>query len=130
MARRASSSIHPGIIIGAVVAIIVAVIAGKSLLGKKSVSFADIAPLDVAELLENGNSLRGNEYLIKGQIDEKLQWTPDRGQLVSIKVGEDYVAIKIPQNFNKLNIDAKQEYAFRVKFEQGGIPVATGVDRL
>jgi hypothetical protein len=130
MARRASSSIHPGVIIGAVAAIAVAVIAGKSLLGKKSASFRDIAPLSVEELLENGNSLRGNEYVIEGQIDEKLQWTHDRGQLVSVKVGEDFVAIRIPQDFNKLNIDTKQKYAFRVKFEQGGIPVATGVNRL
>ena len=40
----------------------------------------------VDELLENGNSLRGNEYVIEGQIDEKLQWTTNRGQLVSVKI--------------------------------------------
>ena len=134
MARRASSSIHPGIIIGAIAAIIVAVIAGKSMLGKKSASFGDIATLQVDELLENGNSLRGNEYVVEGQIDQKLQWTTDRGQLVSVRVsapgGDEFVGIEIPPEFNKLNIDAKQKYAFRVKFKQGGIPVATGVNRL
>lgn len=134
MARRASSSLHPGIIIGAIAAIIVAVIAGKSMLGKKTASFGDIAKLQVSELLENGNSLRGNEYVIEGQIDEKLQWTTDRGQLVSIRVpaaaGDEFVGIEIPPKFNNLNIDTKQKYAFRVKFKQGGIPVATGVDRL
>lgn len=71
---------------------------------------------------------------MEGQIDEKLQWTADRGQLVSVKVtsgGKDeFVAIRIPQEFNKLNIDTRQKYAFRVKFEQGGIAVATGVNRL
>ena len=134
MARRASSSLHPGIIIGAIAAIIVAVIAGKSMLGKKSASFGDIATLQVDELLENGNSLRGNEYVVEGQIDQKLQWTTDRGQLVSVRVsapgGDEFVGIEIPPEFNKLNIDAKQKYAFRVKFKQGGIPVATGVNRL
>lgn len=134
MARRASSSIHPGAIIGGIVAIVVAIIAGKSLLGKKSASFGDVATLSVEELLENGNSLRGNEYVVEGQIDEKLQWTADRGQLVSVKItsaGKDeFVAIRIPQEFNKLNIDTRQKYAFRVKFEQGGIAVATGVNRL
>lgn len=134
MARRASSSLHPGIIIGAIAAIVVAVVAGKSLLGKKTASFGDIATLKVDELLENGNSLRGNEYVIEGQIDEKLQWTTTRGQLVSIRVdapgGEEFVGIEIPPEFNKLNIDTKQKYAFRVKFKQGGIPVATGVNRL
>ena len=134
MARRASSSIHPGIIIGAIAAIIVAVVAGKSMLGKKSASFGDIATLQVDELLENGNSLRGNEYVVEGQIDQKLQWTTDRGQLVSVRVsapgGDEFVGIEIPPEFNKLNIDSKQKYAFRVKFKQGGIPVATGINRL
>ena len=134
MARRASSHIHPGIIIGAIAAIVVAVIAGKSLIGKKSASFGEVAKLSVDELLENGNSLRGNEYVIEGQIDEKLQWTTDRGQLVSLKVeapgGDEFVGIEIPNKFSKLNIDTKQKYAFRVKFRQGGIAVATDVNRL
>lgn len=134
MARRASSSFHPGIIIGAIVAIAVLVFAGKSLLGKKSSSFGDVPKLSVDELLENGNSLQGNEYVIEGQIDEKLQWTPDRGQLVSLKVdspgGDEFVGIEIPAEFNKHNIDSKQKYAFRVKFRKGGIPVATGLNRL
>ncbi len=134
MARRASSSLHPGIIIGVIAAIIVVVIAGKSLLGKKTAGFGNVASLQIDELLENGNSLRGNEYVVEGQIDEKLQWTTDRGQLVSVRVespgGDKFVGIEIPPEFNKLNIDAKQKYAFRVKFKQGGIPVATGVNRL
>jgi hypothetical protein len=134
MARRASSKIHPGILVGAIAAMVVAIIAGKSLLGKKSASFSEVSKLSVEELLENGNSLRGNEYVIEGQIDEKLQWTTGRGQLVSVRVsapgGDEFVGIEIPQNFNKLNIDTKQKYAFRVKFRQGGIAVATGVNRL
>lgn len=134
MPRRASSSLHPGIIIGAVAAIVVAVIAGKSLLGKKASSFGEATPLDLQQLLEDGNSLRGNEYVVQGQIDEKLQWTTDRGQLVSVKVdtpaGDEFIGIEIPPEFSKLNIDAKQKYTFRVKFRQGGIAVATGVDRL
>ena len=134
MARRASSKLHPGIIIGAVAAIEVAVIAGKSLIGKKSSTFGDTAKLSVNELLENGNSLRGNEYVIEGQIDEKIQWTTNRGQLVSVRIeapsGDQFVGIEIPQEFSKLNMETKQKYAFRVKFRQGGIPVATGVNRL
>ena len=134
MARRASSSLHPGIIIGAIAAIAVAIFVGKSLIGKKSAGFGDVAKLSVDELLENGNSLRGNEYVVEGQIDEKLQWTASRGQVVSVKVGspggDEFVAIEIPEPFNNLNIDAKQKYLFRVRFRQGGIAVATGVNRL
>jgi hypothetical protein len=134
MARRASSSIHPGILIGGVAAIVLAIVAGKSFVGKKSANFADTPKLEVQELLENGNSLRGNEFVVEGQIDEKLQWTSLRGQVVSIKVsapgGDDFVGIEIPPEFNKLNLDTRQKYSFRVKFRQGGIPVATGVSRL
>jgi hypothetical protein len=134
MARRASSRSNPGIILGAAAAIAVAVIAGKSLLGKKSSSFSETAKLHIEDLLENGNSLRGNEYVIEGQIDEKLQWTSDRGQLVSVRVGtpggEEFIGIKIPAEFNNLNIDTRQKYSFRVKFRQGGIAEATGINRL
>lgn len=134
MARRASSRPNPGIILGAAAAIAVAVFAGKSLLGKKSSSFGETAKLHIEDLLENGNSLRGNEYVIEGQIDEKLQWTSDRGQLVSVRVGtpggDEFIGIEIPAEFNKLNIDIRQKYSFRVKFRQGGIAVATGINRL
>ena len=134
MARRASSRPNPGIILGAAAAIAVAVFAGKSLLGKKTASFGETAKLHIEDLLENGNSLRGNEYVIEGQIDEKLQWTSDRGQLVSVRVntpgGDEFIGIEIPAEFDKLNIDTRQKYAFRVKFRQGGIAVATGVNRL
>lgn len=134
MARRASHRINPGIILGAVVAIAVAIFAGKSLLGKKSTTFGDMNPLSIEELLENGNQLRGNEYVVQGQIDEKLQWTTSRGQLVSVKIdtpgGDQFIGIEIPPEFSKLNIDTKQKYSFRVKFRQGGIAVATGVNRL
>ena len=134
MARRASSRINPGIIIGAAAALAVAIFAGKSLLGKKTASFGDVAALRIDDLLENGNSLRGNEYVVEGQVDEKLQWTSDRGQLVSIRVetpgGDEFIGIEIPPSFNNLNIDTRQKYAFRVKFRQGGIAVATGINRL
>ena len=134
MARRASSRLNPGLLVGAAVAVAVAIFAGKSLLGKKSSSLGEGSKLSIEELLENGNSLRGNEYIVQGQIDEKLQWTTDRGQLVSVRVetpgGDEFIGIEIPPEFNKLNIDTKQKYAFKVKFRQGGIAVATGVNRL
>ena len=134
MARRASSSLHPGIIIGIVAAIAVAVFAGKSLLGRKSSSLGDGDKLEVRDLLDNGNSLRGNEYLLEGKIDRKLRWTTTRGQVVSVRVstagGEELIGVEIPPSFDKLNIEREQRYAFRVKFRQGGVPVATAINRL
>ncbi len=134
MARRASSRIHPGILIGAIAAIAVAIIAGKSLIGKKSASFGDTPKLSMDEFMENGNMLRGNEYVVEGQIEEKLQWTTDNGQLVSLRLtepgGDEFLPIQIPPELSKRNIDTKQKYAFRVKFRQNGIAVATGLNPL
>ena len=134
MARRASSSLHPGILIGIAAAVVVAILGGKSLLKKKTPGFADVNPLSVEDFLENGNSLRGNEYSIEGKIDEKLRWTADRGQVVSLRVkagsDEELIGIEIPPKFNNLNIEREQRYTMRIKVRQGGIPVATDVTRL
>jgi len=134
MARRASSSTNPVLIIGIVVAVVAAIFVGKFFMSKKTASFSDVTPLAIQDLLENGNSLRGNEYLIEGKIDEKLRWTPDKGQIISLRVksdgGEEIIPVQIPGKFSKLNIEREQRYAFKVEFEQGGIPVATAVNRL
>ena len=74
------------------------------------------------------------EPALEGKIDEKLRWTPSNGQVVSIRVessgGEEIIPIQIPDKFSKLNIEREQRYAFKVEFEQGGIPVATDISRL
>lgn len=134
MARRASSSTNPVLIVGIVIAVVAVIFGGKLLLTKKSESFSDVTPLTVQDLLDNGNSLRGNEYVIEGKIDEKLRWTPSKGQIVSIRVkssgGEEIIPVQIPDRFSKLNIEREQRYAFKVEFEQGGIPVAVDISRL
>lgn len=137
MARRASSSLHPGILIGIATAVVVVVIGSKSLvpsLFAKRQPGANVNPLSVEDFKENGNSLRGNEYSIEGTIDEKLRWTTSRGQVVSLRVktekGEEPIGIEIPPSFNNLNIEREQRYSMRIKVRQGGIPVATAVTRL
>jgi hypothetical protein len=134
MARRANSSLHPGFLFGLIAAIAIIIFLGRSCTGKKPVAFENANALDVRELLENGNSLRGNDYVIEGQVDEKLQWTNNRGQVVSVRVdtpgGPEFVGIRIPAELAKLNIEIKQKYSFKVRFQDGGIAVATGVNRL
>ena len=113
---------------------VVAIVAGQSLFKHKKPSFGDVSALNIDDFLENGNSLRGNEYSIEGKIDEKLRWTPSRGQIISLRVatkgGDELIGIEIPPNFNNLNVEREQRYAMRVKVRQGGIPVATAVNRL
>lgn len=134
MARRASSSLHPGVFIGIAVAVVIVIIGGRSLIKSKPAGFANVNPLNIEEFLENGNSMRGNEYSIEGKIDEKLRWTSTRGQVVSMLIksdkGDELIAVEIPPDFNNLNIEREQRYSMRVKVRQGGIPVATAVNRL
>jgi len=134
MARRASSGINPGIVIAAVIFIVLLAIGGRMFVGRKSTGFDKVRKLDVEAFLENGNSMRGNEYSVKGNIDEKLRWTPDRGQIVSLKIDvngkTELIGIEIPPEFNHLNIEREQRYAFKVRIRKGGIPVATAVQAL
>lgn len=134
MPRRASSSLHPGLIVGIIALVVVLIFAGKSFVAKKPASFGDTAKLNIQDFLQNGNSLRGNEYVVEGKVDERLRWTSASGQVVSVQVGTDddaeFIGIEIPPDLGKTNIDVEQRYAFRVKFRQGGIPVATGINRL
>lgn len=134
MARRASSSINPTLIIGIAVGVIAVIFGGKFLMTKKKESFGDVTPLAVQELLDNGNSLRNNEYLIEGKIDERFFRDGNNSSFVSVRVkvdsGEEIVPVMIPEKFNKLNIEREQRYAFKLRIEQGGIPVATAISRL
>ena len=134
MARRASSGISPVLLIGIAVFVAVAFFGGRALLGKKQESFAGTSAIDMGDFLENGNSLRDNEYVIEGTVEEKFtrDWSPN--QVVSLQVESpgrtEFVGVEIPAEFLKVNIERKQRYAIKVKVRQGGIPVATGINRL
>jgi hypothetical protein len=134
MARRASSSTNPILIIGLVVAVVALIFGGKLFMSKKKKSFTDVNLLAVQDLLDNGNSLRNNEYLIEGKIDERFFRDGNSSSVVSVRMkaasSEEIVPVVIPAKFNKLNIEREQRYAFKVRFEQGGIPVATDISRL
>ena len=69
MPRRASSGINPGLLIGIAVLVTAAFFGGKALLGKKPASFSDTSTLAVEDILDNANTLRGNEYVYEGMID-------------------------------------------------------------
>jgi hypothetical protein len=134
MARRASSSTNPILIVGIVLAVVALIFGGRFVLNQKSTAFSDVKPLAVQDLLENGNSLRNNEYLIEGKVDERFFRQNNSASIVSVRVksssGEEVVPVKIPASFNNVNIEREQRYAFKVKFQQGGIPVALDVSRL
>lgn len=130
MARRASSGISPGLLIGIAAAVVVLFFGGKVLLAKKDESFANVPKLNLEDYKENANSLRDNEYVIEGTISEKFTKDSSPNPVVSVQVGDEYVGVEIPSEFLKLNIEREKRYAIKVRIRQGGIPVATGINRL
>jgi hypothetical protein len=130
MPRRASSGPNSTAIIGIVAFILVAALVAMFLMKGSKQKIKGATPLSMSEFLENGNSLRGNEYLIEGTVDQR--WPRDNGQLVSLQVNdsEELIGIEIPLSFNGLNIERSQKYAIKVKFREGGVPVATQIERL
>ncbi len=136
MSRRASSSLHPGMIIGIVVAIAALFFVGKSMFSKTQPGFRSMPKLTMTEVLENANSLRGNEYVVDGKIDSILgsDESRDGTRVVSLQVessgSSEFLGIEIPPELKSLNIEREQRYSFRVKFRQGGIAVANDIRRL
>lgn len=88
--------------------------------------------LNVPEYLKNANSLRGNVYRVRGTIEERLKWTPDRGRLVSLDIDDGAtsspVPVLIPQEFSHVNIDRGADMAFVVKVGRDGLLIAESVD--
>lgn len=134
MPRRASSGPNIGLILGIAAVVAAAGFAGKLVFGEKSGKTLDGTSLDMRSAVENANSLRGNEYVVEGKIDDQLDWDPQYGQVISLKVADgdtaEFLAIEIPPKLSNINIEREQSYAFRVRFREGGIAVAEEISRL
>jgi hypothetical protein len=132
MARRASSGINPGLLIGVAVFVVIAFFGGKMFLNRKpeSISGSKINMEDV----KDGVSLRGNEYVVEGTVDEKFYREGNPNQVVSLKVavpsGVDFLGVEVPADLTTFNIEREQRYSIKVKIREGGIPVAIAINRL
>ena len=82
MARRASTGINPGLLIGVAVLLVAAFFGGKSFFGKQRDSFASAAEINMADVMD-GVSLRDNEYVVEGTVDEKFYRGNNPNQVVS-----------------------------------------------
>ena len=135
MPRRASSGPKATTILAIVAVLAAMFFGGRIFLGQKSKEGKiDGTELDMEMFVENANSLRGNSYTVEGTIDGKLQWTTDRGQVISLKVdspgGPHFLGIEIPQDLASVNIEREQSYQFLIRIRDGGIAVAERIARL
>jgi hypothetical protein len=120
MARRASSSAHP---IWLLVAgfLVVAAIGGGFLIHSRSDPFRTVAALPVADYLENSNSLRGNVYKLEATVAKSIDWSANSGRLFAVETGQDVLAVLVPPQFNKINIERGQRFYFKLEVGDRGI---------
>src|SRR5687768_2953843 len=99
MARRASSGINPGLLIGIAAFVAVAFFGGKAFLGKQQDAFSNMASINMSDVMD-GVSLRDNEYVVEGTVDEKFINGDNPNQVVSFKVnspsGDQFLGVEIP----------------------------------
>jgi hypothetical protein len=129
MARRASSGPDLAAIIGIAAFLVIAFFGAKFLMKSGGGKIKSATPISMQAFLDNGNSLRGNEYLVEGTVDQRFP--RDNGQLVSLQVkdSDELIGIEVPSRFNSLNIERQQKLSIKVLFREGGVPVATQIER-
>ncbi|MBT8036240.1 MAG: hypothetical protein KJO21_01730 [Verrucomicrobiae bacterium] len=136
MSRRSRSSSNNknnlAVYIIITMAVIAALVAGKVILDKRAQHFSGLSELSVADVKNNANSLSGNEYRVSGKITEKLKWTANRGQVISLTVdqgeqGKGTIPIIVPAGIDNVNLERGHSYTFKVEINREGLPVALDV---
>lgn len=132
MSRRASKGSNQSVIIIISLLVIALFAVGVTFLTKKKAAYSSLPPLPVRSLMENGNSLRGNKYQVEGKIEERWVKNVYEGLHLSVEESGRYypIFIKIPQDLEHPNIEREKHYSFSIEIGNGGIPLATGIQRL
>ncbi|MGJ8677973.1 MAG: hypothetical protein ACSHX0_10685 [Akkermansiaceae bacterium] len=130
---KSSTSTTTYIIIGIVA--IAALVLGKSFLDKQASHFTGLSELSIGDIKSNANSLSGNEYKVSGKISEKLKWTAEQGQVISLAVENEgkesgVIPIIVPASLDKTNLERGHRYIFKVDINREGLPVALDVKAL
>ena len=142
MARRANSKIRPLWIVLALGALIAAIAVGVVVQSTGGEPYRTVPELDMAEYLNNANSLQGNVYKVRGSIAQALGYSRDKGRLFSVEVsgengggngngngnnlggdnsGGAVLPILVPPSLSYLNLQKGQRYIFRLEVGDGGI---------
>ena len=138
MARRANSKICPLWVALAVGALVVAIAVGMIVQNTGGEPYRTVPELDMAEYLNNANSLQGNVYKVRGSIAQALGYSRERGRLFSVEVsgggnsgsgssgsgdssGGAVLPILVPPSLSYLNLQKGQRYIFRLEVGDGGV---------
>ena len=131
MPRRAQKGINPMLV--AFTAIIIAVVFMTILFFLKSQkgSLRSITNLDVNEYIKEGSTLLGTQGIVSGTINEKLGWTGDRGEVISLRVEgiNQLIPILIPPDLSSTNIAIGDRFTINVKVSTNEVLIAKEIIR-
>ena len=114
-------------------AIIIAVVFMTILFFLKSQkgSLRSITNLDVNEYIKEGSTLLGTQGIVSGTINEKLRWTGDRGEVISLRVEgiNQLIPILIPPDLSSTNIAIGDRFTINVEVSSKEVLIAKEIIR-
>lgn len=131
MSRRAQKGINPMIIAltGIIIALIFVTII--FLLKTQKDSIRSVNKFNVNDYIKEGSTLLGTEGIVTGTVNEKLRWTTNRGEVISLRVEEinQLIPILIPPSFRDLNISIGDRFTFRIEVGNSEVLTAKEIIR-
>ena len=131
MSRRAQKGINPMIIAltGIIIALIFVTII--FLLKTQKNSIRSVNKFNVNDYIKEGSTLLGTEGILTGTVNEKLRWTTNRGEVISLRVEEinQLIPILIPPSFRDLNISIGDRFTFRIEVGNSEVLTAKEIIR-
>ncbi|MEC7224621.1 MAG: hypothetical protein VXW02_10140 [Verrucomicrobiota bacterium] len=131
MSRRAQKGINPMIIAltGIIIALIFVTII--FLLKTQKNSIRSVNKFNVNDYIKEGSTLLGTEGIVTGTVNEKLRWTTNRGEVISLRVEEinQLIPILIPPSFRDLNISIGDRFTFRIEVGNSEVLIAKEIIR-
>ena len=131
MSRRAQKGINPMIIAltGIIIALIFVTII--FLLKTQKNSIRSVNKFNINDYIKEGSTLLGTEGIVTGTVNEKLRWTTNRGEVISLRVEEinQLIPILIPPSFRDLNISIGDRFTFRIEVGNSEVLTAKEIIR-
>ena len=117
MPRRAQKGINPMIMVLTAIIIIMIFVTVIFLLKSQKNSLRSVNQFNVADYIKEGSTLLGNEGIVTGTINEKLRWTAQRGEVVSLRVENinQLIPVLIPPSFKYINIAIGDRFTFKIE---------------
>ncbi len=131
MPRRAQKGINPMLVAFTAIIIVVVFMTILFFLKSQKGSLRSITNLDVNEYIKEGSTLLGTQGIVSGTINEKLRWTGDRGEVISLRVEgiNQLIPILIPPDLSSTNIAIGDRFTINVEVSSNEVLIAKEIIR-